>query len=56
MRRAVKAGNDLNLGSMTSRRELRVSVFSLWRQGLGSGLLNSIGAPQKLAQKISEQP
>ncbi|RYU77785.1 AsmA family protein [Hymenobacter persicinus] len=48
-------GRDLKVGQMDSRRELRVSVFSLWRQGLVSGLLNSIGAPKKLARKISEQ-
>ncbi|WP_210114495.1 AsmA family protein [Hymenobacter elongatus] len=48
--------DKLKLGSMQSRRDQRVSVFSLWRQGLVSGLLNSIGAPQKLAQTISEQP
>ncbi|GAA3924622.1 hypothetical protein GCM10022406_08410 [Hymenobacter algoricola] len=45
----------LKVGDMTSRRELRVSALSLWRQGLVSGLLNSIGAPKKLARKISEQ-
>jgi len=50
-----RAGQEPKEGSMTSRRELRVSVFSLWRQGLVSGLLNSIGAPKKLAQQISEQ-
>ncbi|WP_226176574.1 hypothetical protein [Hymenobacter lucidus] len=46
----------LKVGSLQSRRDLRVSVFSLWRQGLVSGLLNSIGAPKKVAQTISEQP
>ncbi|TGE27989.1 hypothetical protein [Hymenobacter metallicola] len=49
-------GNKLKTGSMQSRRDLRVSVFSLWRQGLVSGLLNSIGAPKKVAQRISEAP
>ncbi|MCB2377476.1 hypothetical protein LGH70_07780 [Hymenobacter sp. BT635] len=46
----------LKVGVMDSRRDVRVSVFSLWRQGLVSGLLHSIGAPQKMAQSISEQP
>ncbi|UOQ52501.1 hypothetical protein [Hymenobacter cellulosivorans] len=46
----------LKVGSMQSRRDLRVSVLSLWRQGLVSGLLNSIGVPKKLAQSISEKP
>ena len=41
-------------GDMTSRRELKFSVFSAWRQGLISGLLNSAGVPQKLAQKLSQ--
>ena len=44
----------LVVGDMTSRRELRFSVFTLWRQGLISGLLNSAGAPGKLAQKFSQ--
>ncbi|PJJ61181.1 hypothetical protein CLV45_2619 [Hymenobacter chitinivorans DSM 11115] len=48
--------DKLKVGSMQSRRDLRVSVFSLWRQGLVSGLLNSIGAPKKIAQSISEKP
>ncbi|TGE23732.1 hypothetical protein E5K00_00525 [Hymenobacter aquaticus] len=48
--------DKLKVGSMESRRDLRVSVFSLWRQGLVSGLLNSIGAPKKVARHISEQP
>ena len=41
-------------GEMTSKRERRSSVFVLWRQGVVSGLLNNVGLPQKLAQKISE--
>ncbi|MGI4863295.1 MAG: hypothetical protein ACRYFZ_05180 [Janthinobacterium lividum] len=41
-------------GDMTSRRELQSSVFSAWRQGLISGLLNSAGVPSKMAQKLSQ--
>ena len=41
-------------GNMTSTRELRFSVFTLWRQGMVSGLFNNVGVPQKLAQKLSE--
>ncbi|MBD2716462.1 hypothetical protein KBK19_15580 [Microvirga sp. STR05] len=47
-------GQDLKTGQMASRRELRYSVFSLWRQGLVSGLLNSAGVPKPLAKKLSE--
>ncbi|QKG52262.1 hypothetical protein [Hymenobacter sp. BRD67] len=42
------------VGQLTSRRELQFSVFTAWRQGLLSGLLNSAGVPTKLAQKYSE--
>ena len=45
---------ELVTGEMTSTREPRFSVFSLWRQGIVSGLFHSIGVPQKLAQKLSE--
>ena len=41
-------------GEMTSTREPRFSVFTLWRQGVVSGLFNNVGVPQKLAQKLSE--
>ena len=41
-------------GEMTSKREPRFSVFTLWRQGVVSGLVNNVGVPQKLAQKLSE--
>ncbi|WP_324677126.1 hypothetical protein [Hymenobacter sp. GOD-10R] len=44
----------LKPGYIQSRRDLRLSVFSLWRQGLVSGMLNSIGVPQNMAQKFSE--
>ncbi|AII53223.1 DUF748 domain-containing protein [Hymenobacter sp. APR13] len=49
-----QAGQELRPGRMTSARELRFSVFSLWRQGLVSGLLNSAGVPAPLAKKLSE--
>jgi len=45
---------ELVTGVMTSTREPRFSVFTLWRQGMVSGLLNNVGVPQKLAQKLSE--
>ncbi|GAB3585952.1 hypothetical protein [Hymenobacter daeguensis] len=41
-------------GEMTSTREPRFSVFTLWRQGVVSGLFNNVGVPQKIAQKLSE--
>ncbi|QNH63498.1 DUF748 domain-containing protein [Hymenobacter sediminicola] len=49
-----QTGQPLKSGQITSRRELRYSVFSLWRQGLVSGLLNSAGVPKPLAKKLSE--
>ena len=45
---------ELVTGQMTSTREPRFSVFTLWRQGMVSGLFNNVGVPQKLAQKLSE--
>jgi len=49
-----RQGGRVVSGDMTSRRERRFSVFVLWRQGIVSGLLNNIGLPQALAQKIGE--
>ncbi|WP_460614656.1 AsmA family protein [Hymenobacter seoulensis] len=49
-----KPGQPLETGKISSSRELRYSVFSLWRQGLVSGLLNSAGVPAGLAKKLSE--
>ncbi|MFD1467437.1 hypothetical protein ACFQ48_04305 [Hymenobacter caeli] len=46
----------LVVGSMATRRELRFSVFTLWRQGLIIGLLNSAGVPAKLAQQLGQKP
>jgi hypothetical protein len=45
---------ELVSGEMTSTREPRFSVFTLWRQGIVSGLFHNVGVPQKLAQKLSE--
>jgi hypothetical protein len=44
----------LVVGRTISTREPRFSVFSLWRQGVVSGLFDNVGVPQKLAQKLSE--
>jgi hypothetical protein len=41
-------------GHMISTREPRFSVFTLWRQGVVSGLFDNVGVPQALAQKLSE--
>ena len=41
-------------GAITSKREPRFSVLVLWRQGVVSGLFNSIGLPTGIAQKISQ--
>ena len=45
---------ELVTGAMTSTREPRFSVFTLWRQGLVSGLFHNVGVPRKIAQKLSE--
>ncbi|WP_046242967.1 AsmA family protein [Hymenobacter terrenus] len=49
-----RKSGELVAGEMTSTREPRFSVFTLWRQGIVSGLFNNVGIPQKLAQKLSE--
>lgn len=49
-----RPGGRFVTGTMTSHREPRFSVFSLWRQGIVSGGLHSVGVPQKLAQKLSQ--
>ncbi|SNR62563.1 protein of unknown function [Hymenobacter mucosus] len=49
-----KPGKPLKEGQILSRRELRYSVFTLWRQGLVSGALNSVGIPKKIARNLSE--
>ncbi|UOG73586.1 DUF748 domain-containing protein [Hymenobacter tibetensis] len=50
-----KPGEELKSGAMRSARELRFSAFTLWRQGIVSGMLNSAGVPAVLAKKISER-
>ena len=45
----------LQPGQIISDRDLRVSAFALWRQGIVSGMLNSAGVPGKLAKKVSEK-
>ena len=49
-----RKGGTFVTGAMTSTREPRFSVFTLWRQGIVSGLFHNVGVPQKLAQKLSE--
>ena len=49
-----RKGGRVVSGKMTSKREPRFSVFVLWRQGLVAGLLNNVGLPQPLAQKLSQ--
>lgn len=49
-----RANGKLAPGSLRTNRDLRFAVFVLWRQALVSGLLNSAGLPQPLAQKLSE--
>lgn len=49
-----RANGKLAPGSLRTTRDLRFAVFGLWRQALVSGLLNSAGVPQPLAQKLSE--
>ncbi len=49
-----RPGSRFVVGQTRSRRDLRSSALSLWRQGLVSGLLHSVGLPQPLAQKFSQ--
>lgn len=49
-----KPGQPLQPGTIRSARERRYSVFSLWRQGIVSGMLHSAGVPAPLAKKLSE--
>ncbi|AMR27481.1 hypothetical protein A0257_10500 [Hymenobacter psoromatis] len=49
-----RANGRLASGSLRTNRDLHAAVFVLWRQALVSGLLNSAGLPQPLAQKLSE--
>ena len=50
-----KPGEGLRVGRIESRRELRFSVFALWKQGLVAGLLTSFGVSEKMAQRTSER-
>ncbi|AYA35866.1 hypothetical protein D3Y59_01660 [Hymenobacter oligotrophus] len=47
-------GKPLEPGKIRSDRNLHYGVFSVWLQGLNSGLLNSVGVPSKMAEEISE--
>ncbi|WP_139920562.1 hypothetical protein [Hymenobacter sp. DG01] len=49
-----RLGEAVQPGRVLSAREARFSVFSLWRQGLVSGMLNSAGVPAGLSKKLSE--
>ena len=49
-----RANGQLAPGRLRSQRDARFAMFVLWRQALVSGLLNSAGVPQPLAQKLSE--
>lgn len=49
-----RANGRLAPGSLRTTRDLHAAVFVLWRQALVSGLLNSAGVPQPIAQKLSE--
>ncbi len=49
-----RANGQLAPGRLRTTRDLHAAVFVLWRQALVSGLLNSAGVPQPLAQKLSE--
>lgn len=49
-----RPGGRFVVGQMSSRRERQFSTFTAWRQGLLCGLLQSVGVPDKLAQKYSQ--
>ncbi len=49
-----RPGGRFVVGQMASRRERQFSTFTAWRQGLLCGLLQSVGVPDKLAQKFSQ--
>ena len=50
-----KPGAALRVGRIESKRERRYSVFALWKQGLVSGAINSIGLRAEKARKMSEK-
>ena len=49
-----RKGGKLKEGKVRSDRDRRYSVFTIWMQGVVSGLLHSVGVPAKLAEEISE--
>ncbi|RTQ47782.1 hypothetical protein EJV47_17835 [Hymenobacter gummosus] len=49
-----RRGAELKDAPVRSDRDLRYSVFTIWMQGVVSGLLHSIGVPGKLAEELSE--
>ncbi len=50
----AQPGEALRVGRIAARRERRYSVFALWKQGVVSGALHSIGVGAEKAQKMSE--
>ncbi|GAB3839915.1 hypothetical protein GCM10028821_43910 [Hymenobacter jeollabukensis] len=49
-----RKGAALKDAPVRSDRDRRYSVFTIWMQGIVSGLLHSIGVPGKMAEELSE--
>ncbi|RAK62098.1 hypothetical protein [Hymenobacter edaphi] len=49
-----RRGAALKDAPVRSDRDRRYSVFTIWMQGVVSGLLHSIGVPGKMAEELSE--
>ncbi|MCC3160600.1 hypothetical protein LJ737_25405 [Hymenobacter sp. 15J16-1T3B] len=49
-----RKGAELKDALVRSDRDRRYSVFTIWMQGVVSGLLHSIGVPGKMAEELSE--
>lgn len=49
-----RKGGKLKEAKVRSDRDRRYSVFTIWMQGVVSGLLHSMGVPGKLAEELSE--
>lgn len=49
-----RRGQALRSAPVRSDRDLRYSVFTIWMQGVVSGMLRSIGVPGKMAEELSE--
>ncbi|OON68530.1 hypothetical protein [Hymenobacter sp. CRA2] len=49
-----RKGEPLKVAPVRSDRDLRYSVFTIWLQGVNSGLLRSVGVPGKMAEELSE--